>query len=101
MRIMSPDEFSMSVQEDGRKYIILGVSHMGPDGSGSLTPWWQQQIAPSADEMAYECDAALGSPSDVDCSQIEWNQLMQASSTLSVGPGNPTFLHSSKKPNIR
>ena len=45
-------------------------------------------------DMAYECDASLGSPSATDCSQLEWSQLGPPSDSVSVGPGNATFVHS-------
>ena len=64
-------------------------------GRGNTVPWWDlDPNALSHDEMMYECDADLGSPSQVDCTQIEWNQLTPASDTLTVGPGHTLFLHS-------
>ena len=69
---------------------------------GSTITWWKGLSLPSAfDEMTYECDASLGSPSDVDCSNVEWNQLgptslSPPSEVVSVGPGVVQFLHSSK-----
>ena len=62
---------------------------------GGLRPWWRWDTAASKD-MTYECDARLGSPSEADCTHIEWEQLQPASDTLEVGPGLVTFLHSSK-----
>ena len=68
---------------------------------GPIT-WWQLgSIPPASDDMIYECDAGLGSPSTVDCAQIEWNQLGPASvsppsDTITVGPGLTHFLHQSK-----
>lgn len=59
---------------------------------GGTTPWWRP--ADASDEMAYECDAGLGSPPSVDCNKIEWSQLGPGSDTVSVGPGQVTFLHS-------
>ena len=64
-------------------------------GRGNNIPWWDfDPDAATHDEMNYECDANLGRPSRVDCTQIEWNQLTPASDTLTVGPGNALFLHS-------
>ena len=69
---------------------------------GSTITWWKGlSLSWTSDEMAYECDASLGSPSDVDCSNIEWNQLgptslSPPSEVVSVGPGVVQFLHSSK-----
>lgn len=61
-------------------------------GGGKL--WWQF-FPLSSNEMNYECDAGLGSPSEVDCTQIEWQQVSPASDTLTVSPGRVIFLHSS------
>lgn len=60
---------------------------------GGTTPWWKP-ASDASDEMTYECDAGLGSPSSIDCSKIEWSQLGPPSDTVSVGPGRVTFLHS-------
>ena len=62
---------------------------------GGSRPWWSP-VVPGPDEMTYECDASLGSPSEVDCLHIQWDQLSPASDTVQVGPGSTTFLHSSK-----
>lgn len=66
---------------------------------GGTSTWWQifPKISnPKIDEMAYECDAKLGSPSTADCSKIEWNQLGAPSDTVTVVPGMTKYLHSSK-----
>ena len=59
-----------------------------------MSPWYgdggpQLSNAASAinDDMTYECDASLGSPSMVDCSQIEYSQLGASSDSVSLGPG--------------
>lgn len=62
---------------------------------GGDRPWWQPPRRSASDDMIYECDAGLGNPAEVDCSQVEWHQVKPPSDTLTVGPGNPTFLHSS------
>ena len=96
LNVMAPDNFDSSISADGRRYMNLGLSSLGAAGVNP-SPWWQQRVSPSDDEMTYQCDARLGNPSEVDCSRIEWNQLAPGLDTLSVGPGNPTFLHSSKQ----
>ncbi|MCJ1225206.1 hypothetical protein MMC12_001855 [Toensbergia leucococca] len=55
--------------------------------------YWYSNVALAAD-MTYQCDANLGAPSVVDCTQIEWSQLNPSFSTLAVSPGITTFLHS-------
>ena len=68
-------------------------ARMEEDGN---TDWWDliPSSAGSNDEMDYACDSDLGSPAEVDCTQIEWNQLSPVSDNLAVAPGAPTFLHS-------
>ena len=63
-------------------------------GRGETSTWWETDSPAFRDQMNYECDASLGSPAEVDCTQIEWNQLTPNSDTLTVGPGQVTFLHS-------
>ena len=63
---------------------------------GSSIPWYT--LARSVtDEMAYECDANLGSPEEVDCAQIEWNQLHPTTDTVTVTPTAAKFFHYSKQ----
>ncbi|MCJ1223791.1 hypothetical protein MMC12_000434 [Toensbergia leucococca] len=60
---------------------------------GQEVPWWFTPLLAS-DEMTYECDANLGSPATVDCTQIQWHQLGALSNTVQVGPGETRFLSS-------
>ena len=63
---------------------------------GGTTAWWTRFSNHAPGEMKYECDTALGSPSPVDCSQVEWSQLGSTNSpsnTISIGP-EVMFLHS-------
>ena len=73
--------------------IAVGMSRAGQ------TPWWGEPL--SLDQMIYECDKDLGSPSVMDCTQIEWNQLgpqhiRPLLDTITVEPGAVQFFHSSK-----
>lgn len=61
---------------------------------GTLTPWWGGQSA--ASQMAYECDAKLGSPKTVDCTQLQ-NQISSSTDTLQLGPEETKFLASSEQ----
>ena len=61
---------------------------------GSSITWWDFPSSAETDEMTYECDSGLGSPSVTDCAQVEWHQLGPTSDTLAVGPGSTQFLHS-------
>ena len=55
---------------------------------------WNRQVSESSDKMTYDCDPGLGSPLAVDCAQVEWQKLGQASETIIVGPEKVVFLHS-------
>ena len=64
---------------------------------GSSRTWYDTHVSAGLDHMSYQCDKNLGSPSEVDCTQIEWSQFgpgQSGSNTLAVSPGAPTFLHS-------
>ena len=64
---------------------------------GGSTAWWDNQNDGAfTDDTAYECDAGLGTPSEVDCTQIEWHQMKPASDSLKVQAGEVLFYHSSK-----
>ena len=58
-------------------------------GDGSST---SQAGLQASDEMIYQCDTTLGSPFNVDCSQLESSQISPSSDTLNVGP-SMMFLH--------
>lgn len=60
---------------------------------GGPVAWWSPSLSLASNEMTYECDSGLGSPSTVDCAQIEWGQLGPASDAIAVGPEKITFLH--------
>ncbi|MCJ1233045.1 hypothetical protein MMC14_000999, partial [Varicellaria rhodocarpa] len=67
---------------------------------GGDVPWWASGNAAKDEVMMYKCDAALlGNPSEIDCTQIEWQQLGSGSSsgldTVTVGPGRVEFFHQS------
>ena len=59
---------------------------------GATTPWWD--VTETSDEMTYECDAKLGNPSAIDCSQLS-SQLGAPSDSVLVAPGAIKFLSSS------
>ena len=59
--------------------------------------WWnafsiRSQVTSSApgSDMTYVCDANLGAPSAVDCSQLAYSGLGPPSDTISIGPGSET-----------
>ena len=62
---------------------------------GSSIPWWWEpaSILP-VDTMTYECDTKLGRPRPLDCSQLEYSQLGDLSDTITIEPGNITFINS-------
>ena len=61
---------------------------------GGEVMWWTGLTFKGFDNTTYECDTALGSPAAVDCTEIEWQQLMPDSDSLEVGPSQVLFLHS-------
>ena len=64
---------------------------------GGRISWWDNlHDGEFTDTTAYECDAGLGTPSEVDCTQIEWHQLRPASDSLKVQAGEVLFYHSSR-----
>ena len=63
-------------------------------GSKTWLPAGSMASMQTTYDMAYECDASLGSPPEADCSQLEWSQLGPPSDTVSVAPGVATFVHS-------
>ena len=87
---------------------ILGNPHRGSSASqvwvaqaakmsrdaAPQTQTWYDTSSSLTDQMTYECDASLGSPSVVDCTQIEWNQLTPPSDTLAIDSGVTRFFHS-------
>ena len=73
----------------------LAMCQVGASGT-----WWQlafsTPIKPLVDDMSYQCDAKLGNPREVDCSQLEYSQLGPLSDSISIRPGAPKILSSSK-----
>lgn len=70
--------------------MVLVSQKMTPGGN---TPWWRQ-VPDAAEEMNYECDAALGAPAAVDCAKVEYGELGPNDETFSVGAGVVKFLSS-------
>ena len=59
---------------------------------GSSATWWSLGPPGIQDEMVYQCDAALGTPSANDCNAVNWQQLAAQSNTLRIGP-ETIFFH--------
>ena len=57
--------------------------------------WWQAALSPP-DDMTYECDTSLGSPTPMDCSQLQWQGFGNPSDSIQIIPGNPKSFFSSK-----
>ena len=77
------------------------------DSKNGYKPWWGDetgthngpQDSPSQDgedNMEFDCDAGLGIPTAADCSQLDYSQLGPSSDIVSIGPGTPKLLSSSK-----
>ena len=71
----------------------MGRAYDFDNGYGN--PWYGAygQESLSTDTMTYECDAKLGNPKHVDCSQLQYSQLDHTSDSLSLEPGLNKFLH--------
>ena len=78
-------------ESDARLWTLISTTLIR---GGSDTWWHHTDLQVSDDKMTYECDTGLGSPSRVDCAQVEYSQMGPPSDTISVGPGEVTFLHS-------
>ena len=59
---------------------------------GSTTTWWSLGPPGIEDEMVYQCDSGLGTPSASDCTAINWQQLATQSDSLRIGP-ETIFFH--------
>ena len=68
---------------------------------GGTTVWWQGFSGSGSgddslsSEMVYTCDAQLGTPNAVDCSQLAYSGLGPPSDMVTVGPGSLTKMLSS------
>ena len=72
----------------------MGRAYDYDNGYGN--PWYgmQGQASLSKDTTNYECDAKLGNPQRVDCSQLQYSQLSHTSDGVALEPGTTKFLHS-------
>ena len=66
-----------------------GMSSMG----NTRISWWRSQPR-NSNQMMYQCDAGLGTPSLYDCIQVQSSQINYLGDSLAVGPGIVHFLHS-------
>ena len=87
----TPGSSEASVRLAGSRFWSTVIAGMSRGGS---VAWWSPAFWQASTEMTYECDAGLGSPSTVDCAQVEWSQLGPSSDAITVGPEKTTFLHS-------
>ncbi|MCJ1231553.1 hypothetical protein MMC12_008230 [Toensbergia leucococca] len=67
--------------------MVRGVNHH--------EPWYGNSYPTNVpiDPVSYECDAKLGNPTQVDCSQLQYSQFHNQSDTVSLEPGIVNFLH--------
>ena len=80
---------------DMRYKLARAIHDRGQKMMGQGGTWWEAASNPR-DEMAYECDTNLGSPTPVDCSQLQWQGFGNPSDSVKIGPGNPKSFSSSK-----
>ena len=82
--------------ERADKLDLLSQTMLRSNDQGSTVSWWtafsgldSEDDEPSS-EMVYACDAQLGTPNAVDCSQLAYSGLGSPSDTVSIGPGSAT-----------
>ena len=87
-----PESTLRSLHEINSRYWQFQAECM--QRGGTMDPWWKHSSSRN-DEMTYECDANLGRPSGIDCTQIEWYQVSPANRAdmVTIGP-ETKFLHS-------
>ena len=84
----------LKAASSGWYHVGLGMNR------GANRRWWERVTVAdpeptTSDEMAYKCDKNLGSPTPVDCTYMQWDQLgAMSSDTLTLAPGAVQFLHS-------
>lgn len=70
------------------------------DGHGFGSPWYAtynlgSSTPPTKETTTYKCDAKLGRPQHVDCSQLQYSQLYhETDDSLALQPGFTKFFHS-------
>ncbi|KAL8832131.1 MAG: hypothetical protein Q9191_000453 [Dirinaria sp. TL-2023a] len=88
------NSLSSMAERLNRYWGLMGRAYDYENGYGN--PWYgpygQESLSP--DTVTYECDAKLGNPQHVDCSQLQYSQLDPTSDSLSLEPGLTKFLHS-------
>ena len=64
--------------------------------NGYGNPWYGMQAQASLSKATtnYDCDAKLGNPQHVDCSQLQYSELDHTSDSAALEPGMTKFLHS-------
>ena len=88
---LSPASIEYTLRDADKSLWHVAATYMTRVGE---VVWWTSLTFKGFDNTTYECDAALGSPAAVDCTEIEWQQLMPDSDHLEVGPSQVLFLHS-------
>ena len=74
------------------------TDYMSRRNGASASWWWSFKTESDSgserdqSEMVYACDASLGAPKAVDCSQLAYSGLGPPSDTVTVGPGAPKYL---------
>ena len=84
--------------EDHDSWYLTALGLSGNMLAGGQKPWWKyrenQDTTTQNDEMAYECDANLGAPSEIDCTRLEYSELGVPSDTVTILAGIPKMLFS-------
>ena len=72
-------------------YAFLGMFQNLQESGVSRSTWWNIVARPTKNEMAYTCDAKLGTPLASDCNELPLSQLGPTSDFLLIHPANPVI----------
>lgn len=85
---------SVAQQRHQSEAQLMHLQVMAMQRGGGNVPWWRQYPLAS-DEMTYECDAGLGSPKAMDCSQLQ-HQISARTDNVQIAAGEVNFLSTGK-----
>ena len=92
---LQASQFGSSLWNHFSSAASLFSSHYVSMTRGGGQSWYGPTQETALDEMAYECDAKLGNPREVDCSQLLYSQLGNSSEIIEVEPGSVFFVQQS------
>ena len=88
-RISAPTNSAAQLRHDIESR-LMDIQIMAMQRGGRNIPWWREHPLAS-DKMTYECDAGLGSPNVMDCSQLQ-HQIGARTDNIQIAAGEVNFL---------